>query len=156
MINLDIRFDFLGGRNEWNNTCYADAYFIKIKGDWKKKAIKYFREFRNTINSLESFSVLINNGWERASIEQAFLEANRIMKECIINSIQIIVIDSDEYPECFYRLDDYPALIYCKGNIELLRCKKNVAVIGTRDPELESEEIGRNLIELLCKKNIQL
>lgn len=126
---------------------------LNIDGIGRKKAIKYYREYRDEIDSVEKLSVLIANGLERSDVEKGYTMAKKIIHDYKRNAIEIIVVDSARYPVAFYRLDDYPALLYCKGNMELLDRSIKVAVIGKRNPLIESQVIGRELVDELCKKD---
>lgn len=50
------------------------------------------------------------------------------------NEITVISINSDYYPKLLRLIKDAPAILYAKGNIELLRGYKNLAIVGTRNP----------------------
>lgn len=47
--------------------------------------------------------------------------------------IHTFTLGDEWYPEQFLSLPDPPAIIFCKGNIDLLKSTKALAVIGTRD-----------------------
>lgn len=50
------------------------------------------------------------------------------------NGISVIPINSEYYPKLLRLIKDPPAILYAKGNIELLRGYKNLAIVGTRNP----------------------
>ncbi len=48
--------------------------------------------------------------------------------------IAVIPISSDYYPPLLRLIKDPPAVLYGKGNLELLKEYKNIAIVGTRNP----------------------
>lgn len=48
--------------------------------------------------------------------------------------ISVIPITSEYYPTLLRLINDPPAILYAKGNLDLLKKTKNVAIVGTRNP----------------------
>lgn len=55
--------------------------------------------------------------------------------------IEVIHCLSEAYPPNLRLLEDFPLFLYCRGNLELLKSRNNIAVIGTR----ENSEVGGNI-----------
>lgn len=70
-------------------------------------------------------------------------EAERIIKDCADNGIEIISITSSEYPSCLKEISDPPCVLFVKGNKQLLN--KCIAIIGTRN----SSDLGNKIAEKL-------
>ena len=66
------------------------------------------------------------------------------------NSIEIVTIFSDEYPEKLRDLPDRPLILYAKGDLSLAN-QKSVAVVGTRMPS----NYGRIVTEKFSEKLAQ-
>ncbi|MEN8253505.1 MAG: DNA-processing protein DprA [Patescibacteria group bacterium] len=77
--------------------------------------------------------------------------------ESFIDKIQSesikIVLDRDEiYPKLLSVLDDRPIILFCKGNLELLKQEKTFAVVGTRKITPYGKQVTRILTEQLVKE----
>ena len=85
-------------------------------------------------------------------IKVAFSEANKIVDNCSDNQIEIITkFDTNNYPTRFFRLSDYPPILYAKGNIKCLK-KDGIAVISTREPSDVGKSWGTRLAELFAEQ----
>lgn len=70
--------------------------------------------------------------------------AEIIISICQKEGIEIIDLTSPSYPSSLMEISNPPAILYVKGNKELL-CKKTVAIIGTR----HSTNLGNRIAERL-------
>lgn len=61
--------------------------------------------------------------------------------------IDVLVYRSAEYPAQLMSLDDPPALLFCKGNSDLIKSPKAIAVVGTRENTKLGEKITRKTVE---------
>jgi DNA processing protein len=50
--------------------------------------------------------------------------------------ISVIPINNENYPPLLRLINDPPAILYAKGNHELLKEYKNIAIVGTRNPTM--------------------
>jgi len=66
--------------------------------------------------------------------------------------VHVINITEDYYPPKLKSLNDPPVLLHIKGNIDVLKKPKAIAVIGTREPT----NIGRKISEYIGKALAQL
>lgn len=57
-----------------------------------------------------------------------------IIHYCSENNIGIITPDDEEYPDSLKQQQDFPAVLYYRGDISCLKEEKMFAVIGTRNP----------------------
>lgn len=76
-------------------------------------------------------------------LEQYKNDAKRYMFEADKNNAKIISFLSSEYPPQLKTIPNAPAVIYAKGNIDLL--KRVVAIIGTRHSSLLGNRIAERL-----------
>ena len=73
------------------------------------------------------------------------------------NEIIIISKWCDEYPERMRVIKDQPPpFLYCKGNIDLLKEEKSVAVIGTRNATDEGFELGHLTAKFFADKGYNI
>ncbi|WP_052344331.1 DNA-processing protein DprA [Bacillus ndiopicus] len=82
---------------------------------------------------------------DEESIQQAREKALNILELQRINEIEVITIDSEYYPISLRFIKDPPAILYAKGNIELLKDLDMVAVVGTREPTPTGENSSRKI-----------
>lgn len=68
------------------------------------------------------------------------------------HDIDVIPIQSEEYPKALKMLYDPPAVLYIKGNKELLMASKKIAVIGSRAATSYSEEALKLLLPPLINE----
>ncbi|MEK3854062.1 DNA-processing protein DprA [Cytobacillus sp. FSL H8-0458] len=119
----------------------------KVKGLGTRKLANLYKSFPNT-----SFEFLtdpsnfnhIKNCLKSEEIIELVTNRNYLKKEMtraeeIVNNhkrlgIEIITIDDKLYPINLKSIQDPPIVLYCKGNIELLKQQKSIAIVGTRTP----------------------
>lgn len=61
-----------------------------------------------------------------------FSFAEDIYNYCRNNEIQIITLESKEYPARLKKIDCPPSVLYCMGNLSALNVEKSVAIVGAR------------------------
>lgn len=87
-----------------------------------------FRSEKDLLKIKESFG----GAYEKAEYEfQKYVE----------NNISVISYYDSTFPFNLSKIEDFPILLFCTGNIELLKSNKNVAVIGTRD----NSQVGQRI-----------
>lgn len=86
--------------------------------------------FKHNILSNKALQTLL----DKENIIRAYEKANEIIRLSEENNIKIILSSDKEYPKRLFSFDDYPPVIYAKGNIGLLKVDtKIVSVIGSRE-----------------------
>jgi DNA processing protein len=118
---------------------------LNLKGVGRKKAILHYQTYQNKISSLNDFSKLFELNIERLELETAYKIAMSIYNKCQHNDIRIITVYSDLYPESLYRLSDFPAILYLKGECDLINTNI-AAVIGSRNPINENIERTKEVV----------
>ena len=58
--------------------------------------------------------------------------AERVMVDCMTQGIRIVSCLSDEYPAKLKTIEDYPIVLYTRGNVERLNDRLCVSIVGTR------------------------
>jgi DNA processing protein len=61
--------------------------------------------------------------------------------------ITVSALGSDSYPLQLTALEDPPALLFCRGNLNLLSSPKSITVVGTRENTHLGERITRKTVE---------
>ncbi len=60
---------------------------------------------------------------------------DEILNMCAENNIKIIHYEHPEYPKRLKNISDFPALLYCKGDLPFMDDQVAVAVVGPRKPD---------------------
>lgn len=68
-------------------------------------------------------------------------------KKC---GIQVITYFDDAYPDLLKEIYRPPWVLYCKGDISLLKAKRQLAVVGTRKPTAYGRKTTRKLVQGLA------
>lgn len=68
----------------------------------------------------------------RALRNKSLAEANKLLDYCEQHNIARVRIGSPNYPPALYDIPDPPYLLFCRGNVGLLRSNALVAMVGTR------------------------
>lgn len=144
--------------------------FLQLKGWGNQSVKKFFNETRvyNSVSELtlaeikdlpdkisdkklcNLISKIENEHWNEAR-----KKASEIIKSSKRNDIEILNFLSPGYPLNLKMINDSPAIIYVKGNSELLDSNlySSLATIGTRKPLKNVEKITDRLIEILVENN---
>ncbi len=86
-------------------------------------------------------------------VEKSFSYANGIIEECEKLKIIPIGYNNKFYPEQLKDLGKKsPVLIYAKGDLSLLKSKKNIAIIGTRNISVEGLKAGSYITKQFVNK----
>lgn len=86
-------------------------------------------------------------------VEASMSKADRILSDCDKLEITTIGYNNDLFPSQLKDLDKKsPVLLYAKGDLSLLKSKKNVAVIGTRDISNEGLKAGKYITKQFVDK----
>lgn len=72
---------------------------------------------------------------------------NKELEFLIKNNIQIINYTQKEYPQKLLNIYDFPLVLYCIGNLQLLN-GKNIAIVGSR----MATEYGKNVSKTTAKQ----
>ena len=67
-----------------------------------------------------------------------------------------ITINDDIYPECLKEISDPPEKLYYKGNLELLKSERMIAVVGTRNPSSYGKLCCEYMIKKMSKTDITI
>lgn len=67
-----------------------------------------------------------------------------------------ITINDDIYPECLKEISNPPEKLYYKGNLELLKSERMIAVVGTRNPSSYGKLCCEYMIKKMSKANITI
>ncbi|MFQ3575671.1 MAG: DNA-processing protein DprA [Cytophagales bacterium] len=80
--------------------------------------------------------------------KEAVDKANKQLVLCEKHNVEIVSFFSSEYPELLKKNTDAPTILYAKGNLNVLKKEKMVAVVGTRS----ATTYGKKITEEICKE----
>ncbi|MDQ0481069.1 DNA-processing protein DprA [Guptibacillus hwajinpoensis] len=80
-------------------------------------------------------------------------DATKQIKYHANQGIEVIEITSEYYPKILRLIDDPPPVLFCKGNLELLKDDKRIAVIGTRNPTELGYKAGMKISSQFSNRN---
>lgn len=78
-------------------------------------------------------------------------KALHYMELCKKNGWEIITPDCENYPQSLKKLADMPLTLYVDGDLDCIKDKVTIGVVGTRNPCYESIAIARNISGELTK-----
>jgi len=118
-----------------NDGCIEKIKFEKIEEilPWIKNHRVYFKN-KKIIDELTLDDIILANK-KRVSIESNLKKINCNYISCY----------DDNYPSRYkkmYMTNDYPILLFYKGNIDLMNSKKICSIIGTRNPSKDAQDLG--------------
>jgi DNA processing protein len=77
-------------------------------------------------------------------LENTIELAKIVIEKCDKNKINILSIFDDQYPRKLKEIKDAPAILYTKGNIQIIE-NQTICVIGTRKPNMNGERIAQRV-----------
>ena len=134
----------------------------RIKGIGNKAQLDLIKCYKeNNLNSLEDLLrldssqtatikravKLLNEFFANNLYEVAKKECENDLVEWRSSGISVLAFGSSEYPIQLKSLGDPPALLFCKGNLNLLSNPKSIAVVGTRENTKLGEKIACKTVE---------
>lgn len=93
----------------------------------------------------------LNESQKRKILDKNLDHAHEVMDWCIDNEVEIIAYSSDKYPYALKTLDNFPAVLYCLGELPNFNEELAIAVVGTRDMTSYGQKSAYNLAFGLAK-----
>ena len=84
-------------------------------------------------------------------LDKNLSHAIEVKNWCDENGIDIYTYDDEEYPVGLRLIPDFPAVLYCLGNLVNLDCELAIGVVGTRKMTVRGEKTAYNLGYTLSK-----
>lgn len=110
--------------------------------------ISYFRTAKNVYFASEQERIIsgIFTPRQVSKLEQSDLKkAQGIFASCVRNGWQVITPDDENYPSMLFKLPNFPLVLYVNGDLDCLKNKISVAIVGTREPSRNSATVARAL-----------
>lgn len=112
------------------------------------KLITYFEDEQNIYDCDDADVARI--GWLHDSQKSKLLDKNldhaeEIIEWCEENEVQIIAYSDDNYPESLRELEDFPPILYCKGELPDFDNELSISLVGTRGMTTYGQKIAFEL-----------
>jgi DNA processing protein len=82
--------------------------------------------------------------------------ADEIINKCNHYFYDLVCIDSPEYPECLFEIDDPPAVLYISGALPDIDDRMSIAVIGTRKASMYGIKSSYSFAYNLAKSGVTI
>ncbi|MBR2141401.1 MAG: DNA-processing protein DprA [Rickettsiales bacterium] len=100
---------------------------------------------RTLLKAYGSFTDIINVSHK---ININLVEESKIKKEieeCDKLDVKMITCEDEEYPKLLKNTDSYPFVLSCRGNIDLLKNTKTLAVVGSRNCSINTFNFSKKI-----------
>ena len=104
------------------------------------------------VPNLKRSSTALNNFFSEGRWETKLCNSESALKEWASLGIRIVPFGDTIYPKQLTALNDPPAVLFCRGNLDLLTTSRSIAVVGTRKNTRLGEVIARRTVEYFAKK----
>lgn len=121
-------------------------------------------EFMKNFNSVsEAYEALrrpqeihgLLNGKELKSAKSVSEEQiKELISYCERGNIYILTYDDEKYPERLKSIYNPPAVLFCRGDMDCLKNRFSLSVVGTRYPSEYSARLTYALVRELCRMGI--
>ncbi len=114
----------------WLQECLGFASVRAIK------AIEYFKTAQSIYNASEADrkNAKIFTKHELQKMSDTSLEnAEKIIRECRDNDIEIVGFGNEKYPYSLSVIDDAPLVIYLKGDLSVVAQRPTICIVGPRN-----------------------
>lgn len=137
-------------------------YWIWLQNCWgfARKTEKFSAAFN------DAKSVFDATGEERRSVfssafsskmnKKDLSKATEILNFCKEHRIHVVTPDSEYYPKKLLSIEDYPLVLYVRGDVSCLNSKLGIAVIGSRTCSAYGEEVTEKIVEGLSKQKVTI
>lgn len=131
------------------------VWLFLVLGPYNKKSIDIMEEFLDLEKAYKSLSKgenkLLNEHENRRAKTLSLNKAEKLIDECEKDEIHIITFQSEFYPSSLRNIYNPPLILFAKGNIEVLKNKLTITVIGSRNPSAYSIKAGKRICTELAK-----
>lgn len=82
---------------------------------------------------------------------QDLSKAEHIFGVCVKNNWQVVTPGDGIYPSMLFKLPNFPLVLYVNGDLDCLKNKITIALVGTREPTVNSTCVARSLAASLTR-----
>lgn len=107
---------------------------------------KLLRQFGSAENALSALSRK-KEVFSRRKAEEEIMTAE-------LKHVEIITAEDEAYPYNLKQIEDFPPILYAKGNIELLKNDNMLAVVGSRSASLSALKLAGRIAADIARKDV--
>ena len=101
---------------------------------------------------LKRASILLDKFFSEGRCENELSESKSSLDEWESLGIEVVLFGGEHYPKQLNELSDPPAILFCRGNVDILKSSRSIAIVGTRENTHLGEVITRRTVEHFSKK----
>ena len=90
--------------------------------------------------------LFLNDSEKRRAEEVRMGAVREVLDTCSKNSVRIITMDDDEYPELLRNIENPPIVLFCAGSLEGMNERLSIAAVGARNVS----DYGLAVTEKIC------
>lgn len=96
------------------------------------------------------FAPCFNSRMEKTDLQKA----KEVYSFCKEHKIHVITPESEFYPRRLLTIEDYPLVLYARGDISVLQSELSIAVIGSRTCSAYGEEVTEKIVRGLSQNKV--
>ena len=81
-------------------------------------------------------------------------QAEETIEQCQRKGIVLLHYSDEEYPQALKSLNDFPPILYAKGNLQALNQQMNTAIVGARSASLYGCKMASKIAYDLAEKGV--
>lgn len=101
-----------------------------------KKILLLINDFGSALNVMQNIDKLNKyftaENFNKLKYSCDFNYLDNYILNCEKQGIKILTYLSKDYPTSLKNISDPPMVLYCKGNLDLLKCENSIAIVGSR------------------------
>ena len=109
--------------------------------------------YKTAANALENVAQMsLKSNTDRPIKVISKTQAEEQISLCLSKNVKILSYLDPDYPCLLKNIDDYPPILFCRGNISLLN-KEKIAIVGSRDASANGIKFAYSLAKKLTDHN---
>ena len=135
-------------------------YWIWLQQCWGycKKIDSFRSEFINAKRLYDAddkeIKAVFSSKYSSQLIKRDLKKAKEIFEFCKEHKIHVVTPDSEHYPDKLLEIENFPLVLYVRGDITCLKNKLSIAVIGSRTCSAYGEEAAKAVVADLAQNDV--
>ncbi len=125
-----------------------------------EKILEEFDDLGVMFDNIIDYRKTLSSIFKPSEVEELYANLNihtidRLLSEYDKQGISIVTILSDRYPDNLKNIEKPPIVLYCKGDISLLKSEA-LGVVGTRRATRYGKDVGNKLVSQIASTGITI
>ncbi|UQZ56516.1 hypothetical protein C2H96_19500 [Bacillus subtilis] len=125
----------------------------KLYLQFPKLSRHHFYTHGDFLRNIIKNSKILDRILDKDYFNNKIIDAENQIKYHNSKGIEVVDIASDYYPRLLRFIDDPPVVLYCMGNLELLKDDRKIAIVGTRKPTDMGYKAAMKISNQFCKRD---